>query len=324
MRKTTPYGIRSIAERLGISSSTVSRALNNHPRISRETRVEVLRVARELGRPAKKAAQKTILLILPPLRFQLKGSSFEIVNVMRQECRKRGYFLEMIAADQLDVLNDRDYAGAVCIDFSLRVSRFWGKRYTIPLVALNDYPNHIENIYTVSSDSLSAFIPAVRHLLRNGHRRIGMLQFEGNNDTNQDANDRRKAFFEVMDSFGLGGGAFYGTLQGDDPAFTEFREILKNGITALIVCGEGVAMFRTVEFLKKSGIKVPDELSLITWETGELSGLLTPALTTVAQNFPELAERTFSILEDVMAGKRVKKDVAVPYLFYDRGSVKKL
>lgn len=324
MRKTTPYGIRTIAEKLGISSSTVSRALNNHPRISRETQAEVLRVARELGRPADKDRPKIILLILPALCIQLKSYSCEIINCIRQECRKRGYFLEMIAADQFDVLNDRDYAGAICIDFSLRVSRFWGKRYTIPLVALNDYPNHIENIYTVSSDSLSAFTPAVRHLFRNGHRRIGMLQFEGDSVTTLNANDRRTAFFQIMDSFGLGGGAFYGILRMDDPAFTEFHEILKNGATALIICGESSAVSRAVAFVRESGIPVPDELSLVTWESGELSALLTPPLTTVEQNFPELANRAFSVLEDAMAGKNVKKDIAIPYLFHDRGSVKKL
>jgi len=324
MRKTTPYGIRTIAEKLGISSSTVSRALNNHPRISQKTRAEVLRTARELGRPADKDRQKVILLILPELRVQLKGYSCEIINGIRLECRKRGYVLEMIAADQLDVLNDRDYAGAICIDFSLRVSRFWGKRYTIPLVVLNDYPNHIENIYTVSSDSLSAFTSAVRHLFRNGHRRVGMLQFEEDSITTLDANHRRMAFFQTMDSFGLGGGAFYGILRADDPAFTEFHEILKNGVTALIICGESSAVSRTMVFVRKNGILVPDELSLITWESGELSGLLTPPLTTVGQNFPELANRAFSILEDAMAGKHVKKDIAIPYLFHDRGSVKKL
>ena len=273
MRKTTLYGIRSIAEKLGISSSTVSRALNNHPRISRETRTKVLRTARELGRPADTNRPKVILLILPELRASLKGYSYAMIDVIRQECRKRGFSIEMIAADQLDILNDRDYAGAVCIDFSLQISRFWGKSFTIPLVMLNDHPNHLEHIYAVSSDALSAFILAVRHLSRNGHHRIGMLQFSGDDDINLNANHRREAFFQMMNSFGLGGGAFYGIINNEDPAFTECYEILNNRITALIVCGEGIAVYRTITFLKKSGTKVPDELSLITWETEDLKSI---------------------------------------------------
>jgi len=321
MRKTTPYGIRTIAEQLGISSSTVSRALNNNPRISRETRTKVLRLARELGRPTGKDHQKTILLILPALRFSLKGYSYEIINAVRRECLNRGFFLEMIAGDQLGTLNDRDYSGAISFDFSLRIARFWGDCYTIPLVALNDYPNHLENISTVFSDARSAFTLAVRHLFRNGHRRIGMLQFENSNHDNLSAAHRREAFVQSMDAYGLGEGAFCVNMGSNDPAFPEFYEILKNRITALIVCGEGVAVYRTIGFLKASGIRIPEDLSLITWETGEISELLTPPMTTVAQNFPELVSRAFSVLEDVMAGKSTAKDIAVPYLFHDRKSV---
>jgi len=321
MRKTTPYGIRTIAEQLGISSSTVSRALNNNPRISRETRTKVLRLARELGRPADKDQRKTILLVLPALCFSLKGYSYEIINAVRRECLKRGFTLEMGAADQLDILNDRDYAGAICMDFRLRISRFWGERHTIPLVMLNDFPNHFENIRTVFSDARSAFTLAVRHLFRNGHRRIGMLQFENDNRDNLSAIQRREAFVQSMNAYGLGEGAFWGNMDNDDPAFTEFYGILKNRITALIVCGEGIAVYRTIEFLKTSGIRIPRDLSLITWETEEISELLTPPMTTVAQNFSELVGRAFSVLEDVMAGKSTAKDIAVPYLFHDRESV---
>lgn len=321
MRKTTPYGIRFIAEQLGLSSSTVSRALNNHPQISRETRLKVLHLARRLGRPVDQAAPNVILLILPALRFRLCGYSNEIIDAMRQECRRRGFVLEMIAADQLEILNDRDYAGAVCIDFSLRTSRFWGKHYAVPLVALNDFPNHLENIYTVSSDSSSAFTAAIRHLVRYGHRRIGMLQFANEEESNLNAKERRNAFFQVMDSFALKEGAFCGNMDVDDNEFKEFHAILKNGVTALIVCGEGIAVFRVMHFLKTSGIRIPEDLSLITWEEGVFSELQQPPLTTVAQDFPALVRQALLVLTRVMQGGSVVKDISVPYLFYDRESV---
>ncbi|MBS1368718.1 MAG: LacI family DNA-binding transcriptional regulator [Lentisphaeria bacterium] len=318
MRKTTPYGIRAIAEKLGISSSTVSRSLNNNPRISRETRAKVLRLARELGRPPEQPVRRGILLILPETRFRMRSYSNEIIDAMREECRREGHFLEMVSSDHLEILNDRDFAGAVSIDFSLQLSRSWAEQHTVPLISLNDYPNHFENIYTVFSDPDSAFRQAVRHLIRNGHRRIGMLQFEGGGSRNLNAEERKKSFFRVMDSFGIGGEAFYGCMDEADKEFPEFHAILKNGISALIVCGEGTAVFRTMNFVKSFHLRIPEDLSLITWETGEFSALATPPLTTVAQNYPELARHALSLL---VSG--TGKDIAVPCLFHDRESVKK-
>ena len=68
-------------------------------------------------------------------------------------------------------------------------------------------------------------------------------------------------------------------------------------------------------------ISVPEKMSLITWELPYISALVSPALTTVEQNFPLLAEKAVLMLESQIRGESVSEDISVPYRLHLRNSV---
>ena len=103
-------GIQAIAERVGVSMSTVSRALNHTGQISSQRAAEIFRIANELGY-APRTAGRTIAVILPESDIELRWYSINLLNAIRQEAAERGRPLEIVSSDQLHVLDERSLVG---------------------------------------------------------------------------------------------------------------------------------------------------------------------------------------------------------------------
>ena len=324
MRKPSNCSIRKIAEATGFHVSTVSRALNNHPKISVRTAVAVLNAAERFGyRPHPRG--RTLAVVLPPCGMPLFYYSTSLLNALRVQAAERGYLLDLFSSDQMELLNERSVSGIISFDFNNEMAKSLGARSALPMVCINDSARHIEGVYSVFSDEYGAVKHAVTHLAGYGHTRIAMLI---NGDINTACNlARRKAFEEMIALYSL-----------DSPStwrpgiFTDGRgmcilhlhgivaELVKNGITALISTGESESL-PTFHAAIACGLKIPDDLSLVTWEQPDVSGYLPPPLTTCAQDFPKLASEALELLEALMEGRPVKSDVLVGYRFFDRGSV---
>ena len=97
-------------------------------------------------------------------------------------------------------------------------------------------------------------------------------------------------------------------------------DLLRDGITAIISDGEsaGLQIFNALNFCK---IRIPRDMSLITWELPHVSSLLSPPVTTVAQDFEQLAEQAISRLECQLNDEIPYQDIAVPYKLFLRESV---
>ena len=98
--------------------------------------------------------------------------------------------------------------------------------------------------------------------------------------------------------------------------------LLQKQCTALIVAGEDMAPpVRRALFVL--GKRVPEDISLITAETFR-SRFQIPRETTIAQDFPRLAEESVCLLERMIRGDRELGDVSVPYILNIRETVRDL
>lgn len=324
MRKTSDCSIRKIAEATGFHVSTVSRALNNHPKISPRTAIAVLNAAERFGyRPHSRS--RTLAVVLPPCGMPLFYYSSSLLNALRIEAAARGCLLEIFSSDQMELLSERSVSGILSFDFNNEMAKLLGARSTLPMVCINDSARHIEGVYSVFSDDYGAVKRAVAHLAGYGHTKIAML-INGNVETACNL-ARRKAFEEMKMLYSLD------PVSGWHPGiFTDDRgkriqhlygtvaELVKSGITALISTGESESLL-SLHAVLSCGLRIPDDLSLITWEQPDVSGYLSPPLTTCAQDFPKLASEALELLDALIEGRPVKSDVLVPYRFLDRGSV---
>ena len=104
-----------------------------------------------------------------------------------------------------------------------------------------------------------------------------------------------------------------------DDLLRSVSRAISGGFTGLIVEGESAGVY-ACNFLQQAGYRLPEDFSVICWETPEVSKLISPGITTIGQDFNALADCTMNIMEAVWAGEEPPFVTTVPYLFHQRNS----
>ncbi|MPM82965.1 HTH-type transcriptional repressor PurR [bioreactor metagenome] len=97
--------------------------------------------------------------------------------------------------------------------------------------------------------------------------------------------------------------------------------LLKKQVTAIIAAdGENASglIYRSLDLY---GRNVPGDISVIGWEAPDFANALTPAQTTLSQNFAEIACNAVALLEKLMRGETVTRNILLTYKLLERDSV---
>ena len=315
MRKKKNTGLREIAERTGFNIGTVSRALTGRAGISRENARRILDLAYEMG--YCNSAEKRVAVILPPIRNAMQWYTLALLNAICQEAAERSVCLELIFADQADRMLERSVSGILSLDyqnFSLH------KLCEIkPFVTINNFSNIPEDMYSVSSDMKNGIFQAVRLLYSYGHRKIGLYISGGRT---QNSLELEKAFRQELLARSMDGEAVWGILEEKVRfyAFGSIMSLLEKKVTAIIANGESVSS-EILAGIRLCGKRVPEDVSLITWEVPLFSKFQAPPLTTVSQDFPRLAATAFDLLDRIAARENPPFVHTVDCMLIERNSV---
>jgi len=285
-------------------------------------RARILETVRQLGGTSRSKLQ-LIAFIVPDENFKLMGYSIRILEELRREAAERGYYWELISAGQLDILDERSVTGVISLDYRNRIAKKWSNR-VFPLVCINDAARYLDGVYAVYSDETSGIRHAVNHLIGFGHQRIGLLQIGGK--TVRASSHREESFFKLGELYHCRETFFseWGCVPVDDmtcPTVVDgaLDRLLKHKVTAIVTPGE-TAIYDLLDALRRRKLSIPKHLSVVAWES-HISRFLTPPMTTVEQNFPELARLAMEILEAQIKHLTIPQSDGVPYLFHLRESV---
>lgn len=318
MRKKLKAGIRDIAKAASLNISTVSRALNRSPLISPETTAKVLRIANELGYH-QETKRKTIVIVLPSYTEPMAWYTLNMINALQATLGTKEHHWEFVNVDRLDVVPERTISGMISLDFNGSAAVTISQKYQLPLVCINDASAHLNNVYSVNSDAESGISLAFQCLYKNGHRRIAFIS----TGTSYAAQQRDNAFLKNSERYGISDICRCISLPLMPGLQKNIQKLYQEGFTGLIVDGESRSA-DVLYTLDSCNIKVPEQMSLITWEQSYVSGKLRPAITTVEQDVQQLAKKTIDLLENWWAGKQPERDILVPYRLILRDSVKNI
>ena len=185
----TRVTIRHVAEHAGVSTSTVSRTLHNHPRISEETKRRVIEAAEALNyRSALYPGSQTLKalgLILPTSAEDLLMHPFftQVMRGISTFAQARGYFtmygFSQEEEEKLQFLRQYAFSGVVqglillaihqndrCIEFL--------SEHEIPFTVIGR-PETPGDVLWVDNDNFHAMYDAVNHLIEDGARRIAFV-----------------------------------------------------------------------------------------------------------------------------------------------------
>lgn len=315
MRKKNSKSISDIAKALNINTSTVSRALRKLPSISAETTRKVLQEAQRQG--YFKSERKNVAIIIP--HCPIANYDIGILNALMFKLEQDDISWEIIDSRNINIIPERLIHGIISLDFQDKKSSQLTNLCNLPVVAVNEEPNASEKVYSVHSDARDGILQAMTHLKKLGHRKVVYLHSGANNFCSR---SRYQAFCETAKILG---NVVWKTRQvnANRDNHDEFQKLIfdmmSNGFSAAIIEGE-TSSINACYHLQQSKIKVPEQLSIIGWNSPILSEYMIPAMTAIGQNFTALATAAVNVLETIWDGETPPLNQVFPYLFFERES----
>jgi len=292
---------KQVARRLGVSASTVGRALADDPRISVETKARVRQAARRLGyvastpaRVIRGASSNLIGLVLPNIRSDFYAT---FAQALSKCCEREDYRLALSVAD-----DDRDAeAEHIKALVSARVAGILmvptqsPRRDTVALLAAIPHVQVMRDLPILGSDWFGiddeqCVRDAATHLLHLGHRRIAYL---GSHDVFSTGELRLKGFRRAFIEHGVSAGGAREEL--GPPASVEFgsqavqRLLECNPLPTAIIAAAGPIAMGALIALKARGIDVPKQISVVGFGDPPWFKWWGPGLTTMNVAVEEMA-----------------------------------
>lgn len=311
-------GIRDVAKYAGVSPSTVSRALSGAAFVEPETKEKVLKAVNDLNykpnlaaRSLKRGGSQLIGLIIPDITNPYFP---EAVKYMELCAAKAGYSL--ILCDALgDVEKEKEYFQKLqylCVDGILYISSTDSvdhvKPYIgeIPMVIVNRTFDVEAPCFNI--DNRDAARQAMECLIRNGHRKIALYI----NDKSRQYNEERlEGCLETLQKYKMEQREEFiiRNIKSEEEACQETIRIMggSNPPTAVFLFSDSMAdgVYRGI---KKSGMSIPEDLSVIGFDDIPHVKYLDPPLTTIRHS---LADASNAIFESLVT--QIKNQSCSPY-----------
>ena len=321
--------IKDIAERAGVSKTTVSFALNDPDRISEETYKRVMAVVTELDYVPNPVARTlttkrlgALGLLLPqPVTEALRNPYVvEIIRGIGELCDERELSLTMLPPIKGRVIEAAKRAfvnGLITIGVGPdhEVVELLNRRH-IPFVTIDGADS--EATVNVGIDDEAAAYSLMRHLLGLGHRRIAVLALMPDAimlpaERFSLVRDRRNAGFakalaEVglsLDSPGIGVVPVESSIEGGEAAVSALLAHASLASadcpTAIVAMADAVAL-GAYEACRGAGFAIPADMSVAGFDDIPMASRATPALTTVHQPGREKGSAAAALVVELLEG----------------------
>ena len=313
--------VRDIAKQTGVSITTVSRVLNNHPRVSTAVRDRVLAAANRSRYRPKVGKRSTVNIALIYTGALSVGSAFDAALMEGMTNGMEEYGFDLIVLDGKRLRQPGESYSQVFLRKGIRGvvlrSSIAGRQSAIeiadegfPAVVMGERFDHPSATF-VGADSIDASRQAIEHLIDLGHRRIGVVT---NVEDDCDHLDRLKGYHTAMEDAGLehGTNLVYRTPArrvGGEAFMNRFASIA-NAPTALYFV-DPIAGLSALNRAQALGIRVPEDLSIVGFDDQEWRFMSRPKLTAVCQDAMSLGRSAFAVLNQLIDSPDTSADIEI-------------
>ncbi|PWG05754.1 LacI family DNA-binding transcriptional regulator [Polaribacter aquimarinus] len=317
--------LKQIAEELGISITTVSKALKEYPDVSKKTRKLVRETASMLNYKPNSFAvnlrtkeSKTIGLIIPEIVHHFFSS---VIKGIISQAEKKGYLVITLQSNesyelekkQIDLLLSKRVDG-ILISLANGTGDFKHITEVIeqetPIVMFDKIAKTVKCSKVIIDDRKAAY-KATQHLINIGCKRIA--HFRGPL-LPQNSIDRFLGYKQALIDNNLSYDASLVYLL-NDMSFEEGKfyanQLLKDhkDVDGIFINTDLVAIGAISEFNKK-GIKVPEQINVIGFSNWFMASVISPSLTTVNQPGFQMGKKAFKILYKEIKDRKKRKNIS--------------
>ena len=336
--------IKDIAKICGVGVSTVSRAINNHPDINPETKEKIMNTIKEYGYVPNNSARNLKRVDAKAIAVLVKGIAnpffANMIKIIEEECKRKRYSMELqhIEADEDEV----DAAQKIVKEKRLRGIIFLGglfshseeklKKLNVPFVfsTAGSIPENIsKNQYSnIGVDDYKESMKMVDYLISLGHRKIAIIVAEPYEDSIGQL--RLEGYIDALKKNGIQPDPALVFQTSDEIShfsmengYCTTRRLIESGVdfTALYAVSDALAI-GAIRALLESGRKVPDDISVAGYDGIDVSGYISPSLTTIRQPVEAMAKDTVKLLFDIIAGKKDHQHITYEAELLERESTK--
>ncbi|MFH1368037.1 MAG: LacI family DNA-binding transcriptional regulator [Elusimicrobiota bacterium] len=303
--------IRDIAQKSGVSVATVSRVINGSELVRPETKKKVLKVIKEhnyqpnmLARAFSKSKSETIGLIVPPETHIFSDYFAEMLRGIENAARLYNYDLLLKISTPASRDSYHQYYEMKKCDGLLLIAPVMNdlglknlEKKDIPMVLINCVSTQISY---VDVDNVDGAFKAVEHLVKRGHKRIGIINgiIEGVN-----AQDRYKGYqlalmkYHIPEDKELITYGKYSQQSGID-AMQKLMS-LDNKPTAVFAANDLMAI-GAIKVIKDAGLAVPKDIAVVGYDDLILAAISDPPLTSIHQPIFDVGKEAVRLLVDQM------------------------
>lgn len=330
--------IKDIAKMLNVSHTTVSRALNDSPLISKETRQRVVEMAEKYHYQPNVMARSLVLsksynvgLFFSTLQSGTTAQFF-LESVRAVSMALRGsYRLSLQGLDELEdpkSIDRRHYDGILLMSQDTRDDDFIKilRKKAIPLVVMNREVDIPEVHSVLANDEIAAW-QLTNHLINHGHINIAIIEGKKSFRTSV---RRKEGFMRAISNAGLHIDVSH-MVSGDYDISGGFRAMnslleMDERPTAVFCSNDDMAV-GAMKAIFARGLSVPHDFSLTGFDDNGYSAYLSPAITTVKRPVEAMGEAAAKMLLKLMemgAAGVPEKILRLDHTFMDRESVRLL
>lgn len=327
--------IYDVAREAGVSMATVSRVVNNNPNVKPQTRKKVFEAIERLGyRPnavARGLASKkttTVGVVIPDISNSIFS---EVARGIEDIANMYHYNIILCNADKkkekeirvINTLLEKQVDGLLFMGGTVTEEHMQAfKTASVPIVLCGTTEEH-QQMPSVDIDHEAAAFDAVQQLLKNGHRRIGMISGTLQDPANGYA--RYQGYKKALEQAGI-------EVNDELVRIGNYRyesgvEVMRYFLgladkpTAIFAATDEMAI-GAIHAVQDQGLKVPDDMSVISVDNIRMASMVRPQLTTVAQPMYDIGAVSMRLLTKLMNKEAVEMStVTLPHEIIQRQSV---
>ena len=329
------YTIRDVAQKAGVSVTTVSRVMNGRPDVNKATREKVLAVIRECNFVCNANAKNLKQMDAEFAAIIVRGRHNVFLNDVTERILEYGAaggvnFLmeyidekedEFLAARRLNA--EKHATGFVLLGSRVdeRCRAVDGLEASFVLTTVSDPNGMFPAASSVCIDDRGMSRRVTEYLLQGGHRRIAV--FGGRRDSGDNLALR---YLGVKDAFEADGASF------DEALYVETRFSIRNahqsakeffekhGDVTAVFCMSDLVAVGVIRALKELGRRVPEDVSVVGFDGIEMGEFYIPSITTVRQPTDRIAGASVELLQAMMKGQEGSRHVRIQAEFLPRES----
>ena len=326
--------IKDVAKLAGVSPSTVSRTCKNHYSISEATKDKVRKAMEELGYEYSIQTHTKIHnigIVFPKYRRESGFENpfyLEAIRGITSHCNQHNCVVNIISgndtAELMKSLHLSKADGFIFLysDLDDALINYMYKEKLVFVLIGKATQSVNETIY-VDNDNVQAAKECCEYLLELGHEKIGYI---GTDESKVFSNDRfngyKLAHIEHNLPFRKEYTISFSDNKKDNGNKLKRLLIQKDRPTAFVVCDDFYAL-EVEKYISDIGLKIPNDISLISFNNSILSKMMHPQLTSIDVNAFQLGiEATSQLIKHIENPELAPTKIIVPYKLIKRNSCK--